>query len=67
MADTNKTIAELLDGLPPAEEVRRQIAENSKQGKLLKKALRLAEARDDVQSLALNNAKAPSSPNKRQP
>ena len=55
MADANKTIAGILEAIPRAEEVRRQIAENAKQAKLLKKVLRMAEAREDVESVALSN------------
>ncbi len=52
MPESSTLLAGFLDGVPPSDEVRRQIAENAQQGKLLRRLLRLSEQRERVQEVA---------------
>jgi hypothetical protein len=45
-------LAGFLDQIPPSDEVRRQLAENLRQTKLLRQVLRIAEQHESVREVA---------------
>jgi hypothetical protein len=52
MPESNTPIVDFLDKVPPPDEVRRQIAVNLRQGKLLRQVLRMAEQRESVREVS---------------
>jgi hypothetical protein len=57
MPDTH-TLGEFLDKVPSSGEVRRRIAENIREGKLLRQLLRIADQRESVQEVAVAETEA---------
>jgi hypothetical protein len=52
MPDSNTDLIAFLDKVPPSDEIRRRIAENLRQKKLLQQLLRIAEQRDEVEEVS---------------
>jgi len=50
MPESSTSLTSFLDNVPPSDEVRRQIAENAQQAKLLRQVLRLSEQRERTEA-----------------